>query len=197
VDLQLVAATNAPLEELVESRVLRSDLYYRLKAVTIEVPPLRERKGDIGTLANLFLNRVSKAGRTTASAFSHDALALLEEYPWPGNVRELMYAVESAALQAKREDAQLVAARFLSPEFRKEKGRLPITAVEGSIDEELAIFELERIVAALESCGNNGEEARRRLGYKHRSTMWRRVAAHMKRFPHLESAFPQMSEEKS
>jgi DNA-binding NtrC family response regulator len=196
VDLQLVAATNAPLEKLVASRTLRSDLYYRLKAMTIELPPLRERRGDIGTLASLFLKRVAEAGRTTATAFSHEALALLEEHPWPGNVRELKYAVESAALHAKRENAQLLATRHLSPELREGKGRPPISAVKGSIDEALAIFELEQIAATLESCDKNGEEARRLLGYKHRSTMWRRVIAHMKRFPHLEAVFPQLSEGK-
>lgn len=194
VDLQLVTATNAPLEELVESRVLRSDLYYRLKAMTIELPPLRERKGDISILANLFLKRLADSGRTSASSIGADALALLEEYPWPGNVRELKYAVENAALQAKRETAQTLGARFLSTELNQEKEQASVGLTEGSIDEELAVFELDRIAAALVNCGNNGEKARRLLGYKYRSTMWRRVAAHMKRFPHLKSIFPQLSE---
>lgn len=96
-NFRLVSATNRPLHALVEEGRFRGDLYYRINAVVLELPPLRERKDDILLLARHFLAqaRPAEAGSLT---FRPEAEALLAAYPWPGNVRELRNVVERAAL---------------------------------------------------------------------------------------------------
>lgn len=99
-DFRLVSATNRPLAELVEKEAFRGDLFYRINAVVIELPPLRERPGDIPLLANRFLREL-RPSDGEAWTIAPDALALLEAYPWPGNVRELRNVIERAALLAR------------------------------------------------------------------------------------------------
>jgi DNA-binding NtrC family response regulator len=97
-DFRLVSATNRPLEELVEREAFRGDLFYRINAVVLGLPPLRERVGDVRMLAQRFLGD----GGTGSGAWeiAPDALELLEAYPWPGNVRELKNVMERARLLA-------------------------------------------------------------------------------------------------
>ena len=96
VDVRVVAATHRDLQALVAAGKFRDDLYYRLNVVQIEMPPLRERAGDVGLLASFFLDRASRrAGRKTLR-FTPEAEALLGRYDWPGNVRELENAIEHA-----------------------------------------------------------------------------------------------------
>ncbi len=96
-NFRLVSATNRPLQRLVDEGAFRGDLFYRINAIVLELPPLRDRPGDVSTLARHFLNefRPSDADRWTIAA---DAMALLESYSWPGNVRELRNVIERAAL---------------------------------------------------------------------------------------------------
>lgn len=96
-NFRLVSATNQPLQSLVEAGRFRGDLYYRINAVVLELPPLRERKGDIMILARHFLAE-ARPGDAGAMSFLPEAEALLLAYPWPGNVRELRNVVERAAL---------------------------------------------------------------------------------------------------
>ena len=96
VDVRLIAATNSDLEQDVRRGAFRLDLYYRLQVITIVMPPLRERKDDIGLLARRFACDFCQGnGRRTINV-SPEALALLVEHDWPGNVRELHNAVEHA-----------------------------------------------------------------------------------------------------
>ena len=94
-DVRVVAASNRDVEEEVKAGRFREDLFYRLNAVSIVLPPLRDRQEDILPLANCFAERVYSLGSSVA--FSPEALALLERYPWPGNIRELENAVVRAA----------------------------------------------------------------------------------------------------
>jgi two-component system response regulator AtoC len=96
IDVRFIAATNRPLDELVRQKRFREDLYYRLKVVEIDLPPLRDRSEDIPLLIEHFLKRVSE-DRGQANAVSSEALGTLVSYGWPGNVRELENALESAA----------------------------------------------------------------------------------------------------
>ena len=96
VDVRVVAATNQPLEEAVRGGTFRRDLFFRLQVVEIQVPPLRDRRGDIPILAEHFLRRfVHETGRKIR-AFTPAALTKMEAYHWPGNVRELRNVVERA-----------------------------------------------------------------------------------------------------
>ena len=96
VDFRIISATNRDLEEGVKEGMFREDLYYRLNVFSIEVPPLRERTGDIQLLADHFLRKYSESMAKPFEGFSNDAIEKIKSYHWPGNVRELENAVERA-----------------------------------------------------------------------------------------------------
>jgi DNA-binding NtrC family response regulator len=102
VDLNVIAASNANLEEWVASGRFRADLYYRLKVVTITVPPLRDRRDAIPVLAERFLDAAAKQAGVVPKRLSPDALAQLSKYGWPGNVRELRNCMESLTLMVTK-----------------------------------------------------------------------------------------------
>ncbi len=103
VDLSVVAATNRNLEEAIAAKKFREDLYYRLKVVTIVVPPLRDRREDIPALVEAFIADFNRRNDGKIKGISPPAMRWLSELPWPGNVRELKNAVESAAMLASSE----------------------------------------------------------------------------------------------
>jgi two-component system response regulator HydG len=102
VDIQLLAASNVDLEALVESRRFRADLYYRLKVVTLVVPPLRDRQDAIPVLAQRFLEDIARQSGVATKRLTPDALAQLSRYRWPGNIRELRNFIESLTLTHPR-----------------------------------------------------------------------------------------------
>jgi Nif-specific regulatory protein len=101
VDVRLIAATNRDLPAMVASGHFREDLYYRLNVVTIDMPPLRERKEDILALAMWFVRRFSSELKKKLDGFDSDAQKMMIRYNWPGNIRELENAIERAALLAE------------------------------------------------------------------------------------------------
>jgi DNA-binding NtrC family response regulator len=106
-DVRLVAATNKHLEELVKAGKFREDLFFRLRVVEIELPPLRERTGDIPLLAQSFLREFAKENGKAVNDFTADALEALMNFPWPGNVRELRTAIEHAVVLSRSERISL------------------------------------------------------------------------------------------
>ena len=98
VDFRLIAATNKDLEKEIAEGRFREDLYYRLKVVTLKIPPLRDRRDDIPRLAEHYLNLICREHGREPKRFSREALAALSAYAWPGNVRELRNAVESVVI---------------------------------------------------------------------------------------------------
>jgi DNA-binding NtrC family response regulator len=98
VDFRLIAATNKDLEELVAEGRFREDLYYRLKVVTLRIPPLRERPEDIALLAEHYLDRFTAEHDKEPKSMSQEALEVLAAYSWPGNVRELKNVIESLVI---------------------------------------------------------------------------------------------------
>jgi transcriptional regulator with PAS, ATPase and Fis domain len=98
VNARVLAATNKDLDELVKAGAFREDLYYRLKVVTIHLPPLRERRDDIDALAQIFIRRYSRVARKPITAISEEALERLRNYSWPGNIRQLENAIEQAVV---------------------------------------------------------------------------------------------------
>ncbi|MFZ2959675.1 MAG: sigma-54 dependent transcriptional regulator [Candidatus Ozemobacteraceae bacterium] len=101
VDVRVVAATNRPLERLVEAGRFREDLYFRLNLFTITLPPLRERVEDLAPLAEAFLRRMAVEVRRDELRWSPAALRILQKYPWPGNIRELENVVQFAVAMAE------------------------------------------------------------------------------------------------
>jgi two-component system nitrogen regulation response regulator GlnG len=95
---RILAATNQDLERAVREKRFREDLYFRLKVIPIYLPPLRERRGDIGQLAGYFIDKIDREMGTRVSGISAEALKVLEDHAWPGNVRELENALIRAAV---------------------------------------------------------------------------------------------------
>lgn len=115
VDIRVIAATNVNLEEALRKGEFREDLYYRLKVVPIEIPPLRERKEDIPLLSKYFLKRYSVMFNKKTPEISEDAFFVLSEYPWPGNVRELENLMERLVVIAT--DGSKITSKELPVEF--------------------------------------------------------------------------------
>lgn len=101
IDVRVIAASNIPLERLVETKEFRSDLYFRLNVIRIVAPPLRERMEDIPLLVDHLIQRLDSQLGMVIQGISDEALELLMSYDWPGNVRELQNAIESAMNMAK------------------------------------------------------------------------------------------------
>jgi two-component system NtrC family response regulator len=101
VDARILAATNTDLKGAMEKGAFREDLYHRLSVVVIELPPLREREGDVSLLAKAFLDRFAAEAGRRLRGFTSEALRAMEAYPWPGNVRELENRVRRAVIMAK------------------------------------------------------------------------------------------------
>jgi two-component system, NtrC family, nitrogen regulation response regulator GlnG len=112
-EVRVLAATNHNLERLVEQGRFRKDLYYRLKVVSVQLPPLRDRADDVAELAHYFLFRFDRELNLDVRSLAPEALELLQAYPWPGNVRELQSAIKQAMLHAS--------GHVLLPEFLPEE----------------------------------------------------------------------------
>ena len=162
VDFRLVTATNEDLEDRVGNGTFREDLFYRINTVILPIPPLRERRGDIGLLAGSFLARFAVRHGKAAARLSPGALERLEAHPWKGNVRELEHAIEMLVLFSEGEEIGEEdlprALRRPNPEAGGVAGRgLPFgKAVED--------FERRLLADAIASAGGVKAEAARRLG---------------------------------
>jgi DNA-binding NtrC family response regulator len=158
-DVRLVAATNRDLGAMVKAGTFRSDLYFRVRVVEIELPPLRARgDGDIIGLAEHFLGVYARRHRKSVTAISDDARAALVAHAWPGNVRELEHAIERAVVLAR---GQIIDARALGLD------RSPLAPTSGdSIPSGLTLAEAERAyaVAAVARHDGNQSAAARELG---------------------------------
>lgn len=103
VDVRMLAATNKPLEKMVEDKTFREDLYYRLNVVRVPLPALRERMEDVPSLVDFVLKRLARDSKTETKHISQEALAILQSYDWPGNVRELENLIYRSAVMAQGE----------------------------------------------------------------------------------------------
>ena len=101
VDVRVVAATSKDLLKSVQDQTFREDLFYRLSVVSIYLPPLRERREDVGLLADYFLRKYNKKREKSVAGISEQAMKILTEYDWPGNVRELENVIERAVVLAR------------------------------------------------------------------------------------------------
>ena len=126
-DVRIIAATNQNLDALIEQGKFRNDLYYRLRGVTIHLPPLREHREDIAELAHYFLFRFNKQLGTAVQSISPQALELLEKYDWPGNVRELQSVVREALIVSA---GLTILPEFLPSELHRERSTEPETEAE-------------------------------------------------------------------
>jgi two-component system nitrogen regulation response regulator NtrX len=166
VDVRVIAATNKQLLEEIRQGRFREDLYFRLGAFVITVPPLRDRREDIPPLVHDFVRRAASRVKKDVQAVSAEAMAILMNYTWPGNVRELEHAIERAVIVARGET---IKPRDLPPEISK-RARQRVQ------DDSLDLHEQERatIKRALERFKGNRREAADALKIS-TVTLWRRM----------------------
>ena len=185
VDVRVMAATNRDLEEEVREKRFRPDLFYRLAVVTLEIPPLRERREDIPVLAQRYVEYFQSRFATTVETLSEEAKQAMTEYSWPGNVRELINVIERALLLSPHEVLQL---EDLPPSFQPvaaaeapaapSMDRAPSLALQDDWDcvplKELkvaVIHQLERryLESILRATGGRISETARRVGVNERN----------------------------
>ncbi len=173
VEVRLIAATARDLPAEVRAGSFREDLYYRLHVVPVHIPPLRERKEDLGPLSEALLTRISLRLGGGKRTISREALRALMRYPWPGNVREMENLLERAAILASgRELTEEDVRPLLEEGGRGEEGR-------GEKDQDLsikkAVAEMERrfILRALARTGYNRTRAAQLLEISHRALLYK------------------------
>ena len=170
IDVRVIVATNKNLEAAVKAGEFREDLFYRIAAFPIVIPPLRQHRMDVPLLANHFLNKHAERGGRSISGISTAALRLLLQYDWPGNVRELDHAIERAVLLEKTDVLQVDS---LPPQLLVTGAAVDDHSIPASV---LTLREVERqaLVHALEASGNNVTQAARALGIN-RVTLHRKL----------------------
>jgi len=171
VDFRLVAATNRDLKAAIDAGLFRADLFYRLNVVSLAMPPLRDRRDDIPSLAHAFLRRQAANTTRVVTGFSVEALACLTAYDWPGNVRELENAVEHAVVLGQ--DALIQADDLPDVVAESAAPAAAAAAVAASrFHESIRQAKKDLIVRALQESGGHPSAAARSLGlhpnYLHR-----------------------------
>lgn len=166
-NVRIVAATNVDLARKVQENEFRKDLYFRLKVMPIQVPPLRERTEDIPLLINHFCQHFSKSFNKDISGVSREVLNVFIGYHWPGNVRELEHAIEHASLLCPGGQIELdhLPSELINPD--QEKTSVPVSSAHNKVGK-------ENIVEALERTGGNKTAAAHLLGISRR-TLYRKI----------------------
>jgi DNA-binding NtrC family response regulator len=168
-DVRLIAATNKRLEDLVAAGQFRDDLYFRLKGVRIELPPLRDRRADIPMLAQTFVRESARENDKAVHEITPDAMERLLNYSWPGNVRELRSAIETAVVLCR---SDRITVRELPAEIRVGVSAIPSSARPTAVARSGLVVkdaEKELIIRALKESAQNRTEAAKKLGMSRRT----------------------------
>ncbi len=174
VDVRVIAATNQPLEELIQERRFREDLFFRLNVVSLTLPPLSERGDDVALLAEHFLNQFCYQIGRKVPTLERSAREALKSHPWPGNIRELRNTIERVCYlcnedQVRAEDLMLTGSLA---------GRASVGSsgaeITGTLTDGTKLFQVQHIGRAIEACGGNMTDAAARLGL-HRSNLYRKM----------------------
>jgi DNA-binding NtrC family response regulator len=175
VDVRVVAATNKDLAQEVETQRFRMDLYYRLNVITLQLPPLRERREDIPLLVAHFLRKYAEQNRKAVTAIQQQALQRLEAYDWPGNVRELENVIERAVVLGQ---GPIIGVAELPEHLQEKEPALP-TNNHFVLPVNATLAEIERaaIVQALQQSGGNRQAAARALDIGV-ATLYRKLKAY-------------------
>jgi two-component system response regulator HydG len=162
IDVRLIAASNKDLKDEIQKGNFRDDLFYRLNVVSLNVPPLRERKEDIPLLAQHFLEVFAERNHRAIKGFTPRALEKIMAYSWPGNIRELMNAVERAVILTR---ADVLDEEEIALIMEDRGGKKDSTDRDQSLSNlSLEDVEKQSILETLKNCGGNKSEASRRLG---------------------------------
>jgi len=167
VNVRIIAATNADLEDLIKVKQFRQDLFFRLNVIKIELPHLRERKEDIPLLAKHFLDTYSKENKKEIIGVSEEVMEIFANYEWPGNIRELENLIERAVVLTK---TKLITRNNLPPflynsEGKQKKTRMPSDST-GTLKEQTQRFQKNWILEALRKSNGVQKKAAQLLGVK-------------------------------
>jgi two-component system, NtrC family, response regulator HydG len=166
VDVRIIAATNKNLEEEIRSGRFREDLYYRLKVVTVESPPLRARREDIPLLAEFFLKRYAEKNRRLIKGFSPRAMDIMIRHDWPGNVRELENLIERAVILVRGE---IITPKELPEDLIPKDPMASTSSTDAIPGRTLKEVEKEMILRTLDDAGWNRTHAAEILGISRRT----------------------------
>ncbi|NRA32937.1 MAG: sigma 54-interacting transcriptional regulator [Polyangiaceae bacterium] len=170
IDVRVLAATHRDLEKEVAEGKFREDLFYRLSAFDLTIPPLRERVDEITVLADLFARRFAERDNAKLCTFDSATRQLLRRHHWPGNVRELRNAVEHAVVLA---DDGLVTPKCLPQSFRRRMQSQNVSNASGSMRNRLESIERKTIEEALQAEKGNQTRAAKRLGLSRRALIYK------------------------
>lgn len=169
VDVRVIAAMNLAPKEALDRGQLRQDLFYRLNTITLSLPPLRQRMGDVGLLVQSFIHRFNQVMGKQVRGVTKEVLACFEQYGWPGNVRELEHVIEAAMhltdddwLHPQDLPADFQGARTLVA-LEKEHPMV-CTVVDLPLTEAMEAYERQLVRHAMMVCGGNISEASKQLG---------------------------------
>ena len=168
-DCRVIAATNRPPEEAIKSGKLREDLYYRISAISIPLPPLRERREDILPLANSFLKRFAAQANRVITGYTPAAAEMLRKFDWPGNVRQLQNEVQRAVLMCEGKQVDVQDLSISAPRVETPEDETNLTLMEA--------MERNTIVQMLKETGGNKLETAKRLGIG-RLTLYNKIKAY-------------------
>lgn len=155
IDVRFIAATNQDISKMIEEKRFREDLYYRLKVIEINIPPLRERKEDVEDLVHYFLEKYSKDGRKLS--ITDDAVEILELYNWPGNIRELENVIQRAVILCPNSEIKI---ENLPAEIIDDKESVSNTAEERTLSEAETEFRKRFILRVLRKTESKSEAAK-------------------------------------
>ncbi|MFC4738068.1 sigma 54-interacting transcriptional regulator [Bacillus daqingensis] len=172
VDVRVIAATNMNIEKRIEEGEFRSDLFFRLNRVPIYIPPLNERKDDIGRLSEHLMMKLNQDYGRRVTKLSPEALQKLQRYSWPGNVRELENVLGRAMIHLPQNASMIRAADIITDE-RKEESKLAPEISEEPLDEQLRRFERAVIEKMLIETDGNKTKAASKLGISTRSLYYK------------------------
>lgn len=170
IDVRIISTSNRDIESWIQQGRFREDLYYRLKVIDIEMPPLRDRKEDIPLLVEHFVHQLGEASKKKIVGVSEEALRLLVNYAWPGNVRELENVIQRAIALAQHEE---ILAEDLPHSLRQRRDE---KLFEKAAEERFTLEQLEKeyIKRVLMETGGNKSKAAERLGLD-RKTLYRKL----------------------
>ena len=156
VDVRILCATHQNLQDLISKGLFREDLYYRISEIVLEIPPLKDREGDILVLAKSFLNQMRIEYNKSGLDFSADAIASMEAYDWPGNIRELESRIKRGVIMA---DGQQISPEDLELESASTTEPMPL-----NLKEVREAAERKAIIRAMSHCNENITDAANVLG---------------------------------
>jgi transcriptional regulator with PAS, ATPase and Fis domain len=173
VDVRIISATNHDLTKLIEQKKFRQDLYFRIKGVSISLPPLRDRPDDIPELVEYFLKEAVEETGSAVSRISDAAMAVLAGYSWPGNIRQLRNSIRTMVVMCDRDELDL---QHIPAEVHQVRQLTGVSRTTASDLSGLPLEQLEKqaIIDTLAKTNNNRQKAAKILGIGQR-TLYRKI----------------------